>query len=216
MELRDQLLLELGLSIKQLQDDTRATQQIILDNIDFFKGMGSVSDKLAVILTEAMDKYDIANQLALEQFTKSSEFFKHTISNKYANQNIMQEWFSDFVIEVMLINTPEEMTRDYLKQWMNLKFRQFEASQRKPSSELTYKDRVNFGESLFAKAMLEANMTEYGQFILRTIYIPYTSLYYLEPMLNYPYMSDWIEQMNRFKQEVDKVKYDEIDSIDNE
>ena len=217
-EIRDQLLLEIGLSIKQLQDDTRATQQIILDNIDFFKGMGDVSDTLANILVEAMDKYDIANQIALDQFTKSSEFFKHTLSQKYANQSIMQEWFSDTVVTVM--SAMCEYNTGYIQQWLDLKFKDFTQQTGVVTATLTYEQRVEFGEGIFKFALEELKVDPMALYVMRTLYIPYVSIYFLRPFDDYPYYDEWITELKRaheavkLKREKEKLLND-IETTDN-
>ncbi len=164
---------------------------------EYFLQLGDVADVMQNILTDALEKSSLTSALTAETLKQSGNFYKNTVSSKYAYQNIMQEWFSDLVVKVICIFSAYDI--EYISQWLNLKFRAFihENKERMPST-LTYEARVNFGESIFLNAMDELGMDTKGLLILRSLYIPYTSLYYLKPMTAYPHYEQWVEQLKKY------------------
>ena len=164
----------------------------------YFESLGDFTVVMQNILTEAMDKTNLTSQITAETLKRAGDFYKHTVSNKYAHQNIMQEWFSDVVIDV--IAEFSDYNKNYIFDWLNLKFRDFTIThdEQQPSA-LEYTDRVDFGESIFLSAVEELGMSEKGLFVLRSLYIPYSSLYYLHPMSEYPYMDKWYKQLEKYK-----------------
>ena len=193
-------------AVLQLQKDVKASNKIISDNLDFVSGLGDVSQQMADVLTTMMEERDATLKNTLEQFTTSHAFFKETISNKYADQNIMQEWFSDMVVEIISQNSPDDYDVEYITEWLDLKFRSFKIKKRTLPATLRYHDRVEFGESIFKEAMAELGMTEFGLFVLRSMYIPYSSLYYLQPLFKYPYIDEYMDQIEKFKDRIDEIE----------
>lgn len=168
---------------------------------EYFSHLGDFGEAMQQVLTDVIDKHDTTNDLVAQAFYRSSEFFKETISDKYAYQNIMQEWFSDIITIIIAEYTKDKIDLIYARQWLDLKFKDFVGSPKQTlPSMLEYMDRVNFGETIFQMAVDELEMSSKGMFILRTLFIPYTSLYYLKPMINYPKFETWLEQIQKFKE----------------
>lgn len=195
MDDTDEYRITLAYAILDLQNKINNLSSYLIDNMDFIQGMGDVAETLAEVLITAMDKYDIANRLAVEQLYKSSEFFKHTISSKYANQNIVQEWFSDVIVDVIVAMS--DYDRIYVTEWLDQQFKDWINMGKKIPSALTYEDRVNFGEMIFEKAVHELGAKIMALYVCRTLYIPFISVYYLRPMTDYPYYEDWIKELEK-------------------
>jgi len=145
------------------------------------------------------------NMLVADTFKKSSEFIKETNSVRYPYQNLMQEWFSDLMVVVYMEYTGR--SRKHIEEWTRLQFREFihNNMDRLPST-LTYEARVNFGESLFKKGMVDLGLTSKGFFICRTLYIPYISMYYLRPMSDYPHFEEWTADLEYYRKEDKNIK----------
>jgi len=194
---------ELAKAVLSLQKDVKAQNQIFTDNLDFITGMGDVAEKMSDTLITIMDERDATLANVIEQFRTSTEFFKNTVSNKYVDQNIMQEWFSDMLVEVMSRNTPDQKySISYVTEWTDLKFRSYKIQHKKLAATLPYLERVEFGENLFRLAQEELEVSDFGVFILRSMYIPFVSIYYLEPLFKYPYIQEYFKQLNKFRDHV--------------
>ena len=187
--------LVMGKAMLDLQEKIAGLVSMFDDNLNFIKGMGNVSQTLADILVNAMDKYEMANKLALDQLYKSSEFFKQTTSNKYANQNIMQEWFTDVVVDVFVQMSTWE--KSYVEQWIDMKFKEWSHIHQNMPSALTYEERVEYGESIFRLAITELDVEEMSLYVCRTLYIPFISIYYLREMSDYPYYDEWLLELRK-------------------
>jgi len=199
----EEAMKQLAKAVIELQKDVKAQNKIFQDNVNFISGMGDVAEKMSETLVTIMDERDATLVNVIDQFKSSTEFFKKTISNKYVDQNIMQEWFSDMTVEVMSRNTPDvKYGLAFVTEWLDLKFRQHKIDRKKLPATLNYVERVEFGEKLFSDAMEELEMSEFGLFVLRSMYIPYVSLYYLEPLFKYPYINDYFKQLTKFQASV--------------
>jgi len=192
--------------IKVLNDLIEANNRInrklnfVLEDVsglkEYFLKIGDLAKVMQDILTDALEKTALTNKVTVETLKRAGDFYKYSESTKYAFQNIMQEWFSDLVIIVISSFTDYDV--DHVSNWLNLKFLNFTHDNKMPSV-LSYEERVKFGESIFSDAIDELDMPEEGRFVLRTLYIPFSSLYYFKPMVEYPEFETWKNSLENFK-----------------
>lgn len=180
-------------ALLDIQNRVAGLVELFRDNIDFIGGMGSVADSLADVLTSAMDRYDEAVRGSLEQVYRSSEFFKQTVSERYSHQNIVQEWFTDLVVDV--VSRFSRYDTSYVAKWIDLKFKAFVTENGVPPGSLPFEERVEFGEGIFRAAVHELGADPKVVTILRASYIPFMSVYYLRRISDYPYYSEWVESL---------------------
>lgn len=191
-------LITLSKAILQMQKDVKALHTLFIDNITFIKGMGDVPTQMSKVLMDIVDNHEKSTKLALQQLIGSTEFFKNTVSQKYPDFNIMQEWFTDFTIKVMDIFT--ELGEDYLFSWTKIKIQDYlrKYAGGKVTAEMDYDERCAFGEYIFEKSVTELGADPMCKYILRTLYIPYVSLYYLKPLTDYPYLEEWLGDIEKY------------------
>lgn len=190
-------------AVLDLQKDVKAQNKLFKDNLDFISGMGNVADMMSDTLLKIMDERDATLANTIEQFRTSTEFFKKTTSSKYVDQNIMQEWFSDMMIEIMNQNSPDDYDTPYIMDWVDLRFRDYKIEHKKLTATLSYEERVEFGENMFKDSMKELQVSDFGLFTLRSMFIPYVSLYYLVPLFKYPHIDAYFKQLYHFRDSVE-------------
>lgn len=194
----NEAMLTLSRAILNMQDDVKALHTLFLDNITFIKGMGDVPVQMSKILLDIVENHEASTKLALKQLIGSSEFFKNTVSQKYPDFNIMQEWFTDFTNRVIDIFTG--LGYDYILSWTKIKIQDYlrKYAGGKITSEMSYEERCAFGEYIFEKSVSELGADPMCRYVLRTLYIPYLSIYYLKPLTDYPYLKEWEDDIEGF------------------
>ena len=190
-------LVLLSKAILELQNDVKALHTLFLDNVTFIKGMGDVPEKMGEILFNIVEEHDKSVQHSYETMLRSSEFFKNTQSQIYPKMNIMQEWFSEFNKEIVHIFTGLEL--DYIQQWMIVRTQDFVRPLGKLSGEMNYEERVEFGERMIRAVTQELGADPLCAYIMRTLFIPYISIYYLRPLTDYPYFKEWKAELEQYK-----------------
>ena len=190
-------LVTLSKAVLKMQDDVKALHSLFLDNVTFIKGMGDVPDQMGRVLMDIVDNHELSTKFALQQLVSSSEFFKNTTSTKYSGFNIIQEWFSELGNKVIDIFT--DLGYEYIYNWSQVKVQDYIRERSgKLTGEMTYEERCVFGEWLFALTVTELGADPACHFILRALYIPYISIYYLRPFDEYPFLEGWLEDMQEY------------------
>ena len=187
----------LSTAVLKMQDDVKALHTLFLDNVTFIKGMGDVPDKMGEVLLSIVSDHDRSKAYAFETMKRSGDFFKNTTSQIYPNFNLIQEWFSEFAKEVVAIFTG--LSEEYVQDWMIVKVQDQMRKYGKMASEMTYDERVVYGEELFDMVETELHAGKMCKYILRAIFIPYISLYYLRPFIDYPYFDEWKAELEVYK-----------------
>ena len=189
-------MLKLATAVLKMQDDVKALHSLFLDNVTFIKGMGDVPEKMGDILLNIVEEHDKSTMFAMKQMVSSSEFYKNTISNIYPNMNVIQEWFSEFAKETVEIFTG--LGEQYIQDWMIAETQTKARALGKTTAEMSYEERVEFGESMFRAVSEELNADPMCHYVLRTLYIPYISIYFLRPFTDYPYYEEWKSDIKRY------------------
>jgi len=193
----DEALLILAKGTEKVQKDISELRELFEDNITFIQSMGDVADKMGDILVDISDNYSASIKSSVDQMRRTSEFFKNTTSQIYPQMNIIQEWFSEFAKETVCMFTDYE--EPYIQHWMIVKTQDIARSMSKMSHEMTYDERVEFGERMFRMVTAELGADPMCHYILRTLYIPYISIYYLRPFTDYPYYKEWRADIKRYQ-----------------
>lgn len=193
----DEALLLLAKAVNKVQDDVKEIYDLFHDNITFIKNMGDISDQIGKILLDISDNYDASIKSSVDQMRRSSDFFKSTSSNIYPKMNIMQEWFSEFAKETIVIFTGLEA--EYVQDWMIVKTQELVMAVGKMTSEMSYSERVAYGEAMFSMITRDLGADPMCHYILRTLFIPYISIYYLRPFTDYPFFDEWKADLARYQ-----------------
>lgn len=192
----ENILVKLAGAIELLQNDVKALFKLFSENVTFIKGMGDVPDQMGKVLMDIVDNHEVSTKMAMQQLVNTSEFFKQTESQIYPNMNIMQEWFSEFAKETIGIFT--DRSDDYIRNWLIVKTQDESRRRGKLSNEMDYYERADYGETIFKSVVNELGADPMCHYILRTLYIPYVSVYYLRPFTDYPYYEEWKKDLERF------------------
>lgn len=197
MSERNEALLILAKAINKMQGEMKDLKELFEDNVTFIKGMGDVPTAMGEVLMNIVNEHDDSVRFSMQQMMRSSEFYKNTISSIYPKMNIMQEWFSEFAKETIALFT--EYDEEYIQDWMILKTQESAMSMNKTTAEMSYDERCVFGESMFYQITKDLGADPMCHYILRTLYIPYVSIYYLRPLTDYPYYKEWKSDIKRYQ-----------------
>jgi len=188
---------ELSVVNNNTSKEIEKLSSLLFDNITFIRNLGDVPEKMGEILMNIIENHDMSLTYAAKQMASSSEFYKNTISQIYPNMNIMQEWFSEFVKETVALFTG--LDEAYVQDWMILKTQETARGMGKMATEMSYEERCYFGETLFRGIIKDFKAPIMLLYILRTVYIPYISVYYLRPFTDYPYYQEWRLDVSRYE-----------------
>ncbi len=174
----------------------------ISENLTFIKGMGDVANAMANVLLDVTDKQNVVNKTIASIMANSQAFLNQSSGDH--RTSISQKWLIEFFGKVISENSHWSET-DAVN-WLMLKFQDTEHEIGTRIANLPFTEKVSVTELGFVEVQEELKVSDLGMLIMRTGYMMYVCYWHAKPVLEYPYLEQWLGLVRQVAAQIEEVK----------